>query len=104
MLSRIKQDDSVIVISGRDKGKSGAVIKIDIKKNAALVKDVCIVTRHVKAKKSGEKSRIVKEESYVPLCKIMPICKSCKKACRIQVKLLEDGKKVRICHLCKEAF
>ena len=104
MLSRIKQNDSVIVISGKDKGKNGAVLKINNKKNSALVKGICIVTKHVKARKSGDKSKISKEETYIPLCKIMPLCKSCKKACRIQVKYLEDGKKVRICHRCKEAF
>ncbi len=104
MLSRVKKNDSVFVVSGKDRGKQGIVIKVDPKKDRVLVKDVAIVTRHVKARRSGEKSRITKEESYIPLCKIMPICPACKKACRIQVKLLEDGQKARTCHKCKEAF
>ena len=104
MLSRIKKNDSVVVLSGKDKGKQGSVIKVDPKKGLLLVKDIGIVTRHLKARKSGEKSRITKEESYLPLCKVMPICSSCKKPCRVQVKLLAEGKKVRICHRCKEAF
>ncbi len=104
MLFRIKKNDSVLVTSGSDKGKRGQVIKLDTKKGFCLVKDVAIVTRHVKAKKSGEKNRIVKEESFIPLCKVMPICPSCKKSCRVNTKLLQDGKKARVCHRCKEAF
>lgn len=104
MLSRVKKNDTVVVVSGKDKGKQGQVLSIDTKKGRAFVKDVGIVTRHVKAKKAGEKSRIVKEESGVQLCKLMPVCSACKKPCRTQVKLLEQGSKTRSCVRCKEAF
>jgi large subunit ribosomal protein L24 len=104
MLRRIKKDDSVMVMSGRDKGKQGQVIKIDSRKRRVLIKDVCVVTRHIKARRSGEQSRIAKEETFIDLCKVMPVCPSCKKACRIQVKSLEEGEMVRVCHRCKEAF
>ncbi len=104
MLSRIKKDDNVVVITGKDKGKQGVVIAVAPKKDAILVKGVSIVTRHVKAKKSGETSRIVKEETYIPSFKVMPVCKACKKPCRVRTRLLEDGKKVRVCHRCQEAF
>ncbi len=104
MLNRVKKNDTVVVISGRDKGKQGQIIKVDSKKKLILVKDVGVVTRHIKARKSGEKSRIAKEEGFITFCKVMPVCPSCKKACRIQTKFLEDRKKTRICHRCKEAF
>lgn len=104
MLSRIKKNDTVTVISGKDKGKKGTVININTKKNGALVKGINIITKHLKAKKSGETSRIVKEEGLVKMCKLMPVCNACKKACRIQTKSMPDGQKVRICHRCKEAF
>lgn len=104
MLSRVKKDDTVFVLSGKDKGKHGVVIAVDHKHDRVLVKNVGITTRHVKAKKAGEKSKIVKEESFIPLCKVMPVCSSCKKACRVQVRFLEDGEKTRTCHRCKEAF
>lgn len=104
MLARIKKDDLVFVLSGKDKGKKGHVISIDSKNDRVLVKDVKVVTKHVKARKQGEKSRIAKEESYIPLCTVMPICPSCKKKCRVQVKLLDGNKKARVCHKCKEAF
>ena len=104
MLARIKKDDLVVVLSGRDKGKQGHVITVDVKKQLLMVKGACIVTRHIKAKRQGESSRIAKEEGFMPFCKVMPICPSCKKPCRVHVRVLDDNKKSRACHRCKEAF
>jgi len=104
MLSRVKKNDKVLILSGKDKGKEGVVIRINHKKDNVLVKDIGVVTKHIKARKSGEKSKILKEESFLPLCKVMPICPSCKKTCRIRVNILENTKKVRVCHRCKEEF
>ena len=104
MLSRIKKNDSVVVLSGKDKGKQGLVISVDHKNEMAFVKDVSVVTRHIKPRKAGEKSGIVKEERPILLCKIMPICPSCKKPCRIQVHFQENAEKNRMCGRCKETF
>lgn len=104
MMSRVKKNDSVIVLSGRDKGKQGLVINVDHKNGNVIVKDVELVTRHVKARKAGEKSGIVKQERYIPLYKVMPVCPSCNKPCRVQIKFLESNDKARVCHRCKEAF
>ena len=104
MLSRVKKNDTVLVLSGKDKGKQGLVITVDPKKDLVLVKDVGVVTRHVKARRTGEKSGLIKEEGFIPLCKVMPVCPSCKKPCRVQVKFLENRDKARVCHRCKEAF
>ena len=105
MLSRIKKDDTVVVLSGKDKGKQGQVLLVDRKKNVVLVKNIGVLTKHKKAKKSGEKSSIIKEEGFLPLCKFMPVCPACKKACRIQISIVDSKKnKHRICARCKEAF
>jgi|SaaInlStandDraft_4_1057021.scaffolds.fasta_scaffold03415_10 large subunit ribosomal protein L24 len=104
MLSRVKKNDMVLVTSGKDKGKQGHVISVDNKKGVVMVKGIAIATKHLKAKRQGEQSRIVKEETQISLCKVMPFCPSCKKACRVQVNFLDSGKKTRICHRCKEAF
>lgn len=104
MLSRVKKNDSVIVLSGKDRGKQGLVINVDNNNSTVLVKDVEIVTRHLKARKAGQKSGIVRTERPIPLHKVMPICPSCKKPCRVQVKFLEENDKARICHRCKESF
>ena len=104
MVARIKMNDTVAVISGKDKGKKGAVIAILSKKGKVLVKNVAIVTKHVKPTKKGEVGSIRKEESFIHISNVMPICSACKKACRVNAKLLDNGKKTRICNFCKEIF
>lgn len=103
MIARIKKNDTVVVLSGKDKGKTGNVIEISPKNEQVLVKDVGVITRHVKARKQGEVSGIKKEEQYIALCKVMPICTSCKKPCRVNVTAV-SGSKVRTCNKCKQEF
>lgn len=104
MISRIKKEDLVSVTSGKDRGKQGVVLQINRKEDKALVKGVAVMTRHVKARRQGDRSGIVKEESFVPMCKLMPICPRCKVACRVGVQESEGAKRIRICHRCKEGF
>ncbi len=104
MVARIKKNDTVMVIAGKDKGKKGSVIEVKRKKGTMLVKDIAIVTRHVKPRRAGEQGGIKKEESYIRESKVMPICTACKKPTRVASKLLETGKRARICARCKEIF
>ncbi len=104
MVARIKKNDVVMVMTGKDKGKKGPVIQISPKKQLLLIKDVAIVTRHVKPKKAGEQGGIRKEESFIKASKVMPICSACQKPTRTGSKLLETGKKARMCKRCKEIF
>lgn len=104
MVARVRKNDTVVVISGKDKGVQGTLLEVLPKKNKALVKGASIVTRHVKARRQGEVAGIRKEEAYIDICKIMPICTSCKKPCRVQAKVSEGGVRTRSCHRCKEVF
>ena len=104
MISRVKNNDTIVVLSGKDKEKQGEVIAISKKKGKVLIKGIALVTRHVKARKAGEFAGIRKEESFINLSNVIPICTSCKKPCRINSKLLDTGKRVRICNRCKEIF
>ncbi len=104
MLARIKKNDMVVVLSGKDKGKQGLVLAVDMKKQKAIVKDVAVITRHTKPTRAGQKGSIEKKESPVHLSKVMPLCTSCKKPCRIKVKLGDAQAKMRVCHHCNEAF
>ncbi len=104
MLQRIKKNDQVLVISGKDMGKQGAVLVIDHKHSRVMVKGVAILTKHVKPRARGEQGSIKKEEGFISLSKVMPVCTSCKKPCRIQTKVLADSKKTRVCHRCKESL
>lgn len=104
MVARIKKNDSVVVLSGKDRDKKSTVIEVLPKKNKVLVKDVAVVTRHVKARKQGDVAGIKKEEMYVNASILMPICASCKQACRVNARLIENGKRVRVCNRCEEIF
>ncbi len=104
MVARIRKNDTVVVLSGKDKDKKGSVIEVLPEKGKVLVKEIAIVTRHVKARKQGETPGIKKEESYINASIVMPVCTSCKKACRVNAKVMEDGRRARVCNRCEEIF
>jgi large subunit ribosomal protein L24 len=101
-MERIKKGDTVLVIAGKDKGKRSTVIEVRPSDNAVLVKGVGMIVRHTKFRKNGEQGSIKHKESFLPLCKVMPICSSCNKPCRVNSKVLDDKRHVRLCNLCKE--
>ena len=103
-MARIKKGDTVVVIAGKDKGKRSTVIQMHPTDDVALVKDVAMVTRHTKPRRQGEQGGIKRREGYISLGKIMPICGSCNKPCRVNSKMLEEVKRVRLCNICKEIF
>lgn len=104
MVARIKKNDTVFVVSGKDKGKKGTVLEVKRKQGAILAKDIAVATRHVKPRRAGEQGGIKKEESYIHESKVMPVCTACKKPTRVGSKLLDTGKRVRVCVRCQEIF
>jgi large subunit ribosomal protein L24 len=103
-MNRIKKNDTVMVISGKDKGKQGSVLALSFKNNKVLVKGVCMMTHHVKPRKQGEVGGIKKQEGLINLSNVMPICSACKKPCRVNVIAVDGGKRARACNICKEIF
>jgi large subunit ribosomal protein L24 len=104
MLARIKKNDTVMVISGRDKGKKGTVLAVKHKKGTILAKDIAVMTHHVKPRRAGEQGGIKKEEAYINESKVMPVCTACKKPTRVKSKVLDNGKRARVCVRCQEIF
>jgi large subunit ribosomal protein L24 len=102
MLARVKKNDTVIVLSGRDKGEEGTVLEVLPTLGKVKVKGLRMATKHLKATKQGESGGIKKVETYLNLSQVMPVCASCKKGCRIVAKESGNGKKVRACHRCEE--
>lgn len=101
-MERIKKNDKVIILTGKDKGKQGIVLEINPKKNLVKVENIAVVTKHVKARKQGQVSGIKKEEGYIDLSNVMLISPVDSKPTRVNFKTLEDGKKVRICNRTKD--
>ena len=97
----VKRDDTVIVISGDDKGKKGKVLEVSPEEGKVIVKDVNIVTKHAKPRRQGEAGGIVKVEGALYADKVQLYCEKCGKGVRAQHKIV-DGKKVRVCAKCGE--
>ena len=95
----IRKDDTVIVLSGKDKGKQGKVLSVLPKESKVIVEKVNIVSRHTKPRKQGEEGGILKKEAPIYACKVQKVCPKCNKPTRIGHKV-EGGKKVRVCKKC----
>ena len=99
----IRKNDTVAITTGKEKGKKGKINDLFVKKGKVMVQGIALESRHSKARKQGETSSIKKKESWISISNVMPICTSCKKPARINMKLVE-GKRVRMCNRCKEIF
>lgn len=95
----VKKDDTVIVLSGRDKGKEGKVQSVDPKKGKVVVEGISVAKRHTKPRKQGEDGGILKIETPIYANKVMRVCPKCAKPTRPASKIA-DGKKTRICKKC----
>jgi len=93
---RIKKGDTVKVLSGNDKGKTGEVFP---KTNKIIVKGVNIRKKHVKPRKQGEEGGIIPSEYPIHSCKVGVVCPKCGKVTRIEYKVEKDNK-VRVCKKC----
>ena len=95
----IKKNDTVIVLSGKDKGVKGKVLEAMPADNKLIVEKVNVATCHTKPRKQGETGGIVKKETPIRTCKVALYCDKCEKGVRVGYKV-EDGKKTRICRKC----
>ena len=96
---KIKKDDKVIVLSGKDKGKEGKVLVADPKGMKVIVEGVNVATKHQKPMRQGQEGGIIKVETPIYACKVMVVCPKCGKPTRVAHKL-ENGKNVRVCKKC----
>ncbi|MGD8970530.1 MAG: 50S ribosomal protein L24 [Desulfobacterales bacterium] len=99
---RIKKDDKVKVIAGKDKGKIGKVLKVIRKKNRVLVENVNMVKRHAKPSAQNRQGGIIEGEAPIHWSNLMLMCSKCMAPTRIKLQRLDDGKKVRTCSKCEE--
>ena len=95
----IKKDDTVVVLSGDSKGVKGKVIAASPEEGKVIVEGANIVSKHVKARRQGDKSQILKTEAAMYASKVQLVCPKCNKGVRVHHKLV-DGKKVRVCAKC----
>jgi large subunit ribosomal protein L24 len=99
---RLKKDDKVKVVTGKDKGKIGKVIKIDRDHGRVLVDNINIIKRHSRPSAQNRQGGIIEREAFVHISNVMLMCSKCMEPVRVGAKVLEDGKKVRVCKRCSE--
>jgi large subunit ribosomal protein L24 len=100
----IKKDDTVLVMSGDNKGKRGRVLSIDSTKNRLTIESINLVKKHMKPSKKYQQGGIIEREAPVNLSNVMLLCTKCDKPTRIGNTILENGKKIRSCKKCGEVI
>lgn len=98
--TKLRINDQVEVIAGKDKGRVGKIMKINKKARKAVVERINMVTKHMKPTDATQPGQILEREAPIDLSNLMLICPECAKTVRIGKKILEDGSKVRICKNC----
>ena len=104
MTLHVKKGDNVLVIAGKDKGKSGKVLTAIPADNAVIVSDVNIVSKHKKPRNAQDKGGIIKKENKIDASNVQIICPECGKATRVAHAVDENGKKFRQCKKCKASL
>ena len=99
---RMKKDDKVKVLTGKDKGKIGKVLKVVKKTNRVIVENINVVKVHQRPSQANPQGGIVEKTMPIQISNLMVMCNSCVKPTRIGMKVLEDGKRVRICKKCNQ--
>ena len=100
----IRKGDTIVVLSGKDKGKQGKVLKCDPQGGKVIVEGVNVAMKHRKPRKQGEEGGIVKMETPIYACKVMLVCPKCGKPTRPAFRFLDDGSKARVCRKCGETI
>ncbi len=101
-LQRLRKDDTVMVIAGRERGKTGKVLRVLPKKDRVLIERVNMIKRHTKPRGVQQPGGIVEREAAIHVSNVLPICGRCNKPTRVGSRRLDDGRAVRICRRCGE--
>ena len=99
----IKKNDVVYVLSGKDSGKTGKVLKIFLDRNKAIVEGINFIQKHTRPNpQRNVKGGILPKESPVNISNLQVVCRNCSKRARVGVSVAQDGKKTRVCKKCGE--
>ena len=101
---KIRKNDNVLVIAGKDKGKKGKIRFVFPKKSQIIVEGINMIKKHTKAKGAVRQAGIIEREAPIHMSNVMLLCSKCSKPARVGFTFLEDEKKVRVCRNCKEVL
>jgi len=98
----VKKNDMIKIIAGKEKGKTGKVLRVFPAKNRVVVEGLNVVKRHTRPTQINPEGGIVEKEAAVSISNVMLICSSCNEPARTGIRSLEDGSRVRYCKKCNE--
>jgi large subunit ribosomal protein L24 len=101
---QIRKNDSVMVIAGKERGKTGKVLRVIPDKDAVIIERLNLVKRHTRPRGPQQPGGIVEKEASLHISNIMMMCDKCNAPVRVGKKTLADGKKIRVCRRCNEAL
>ncbi|HON58721.1 MAG TPA: 50S ribosomal protein L24 [Smithella sp.] len=102
-LSKLKKGDTVKVLSGKDKGKTGKILRVIPEKDRVIVEKINLIKKH-KRPDQKVKGGILEKEAPLHVSKVGLLCNKCNKAVRVRSKVMDDGKKVRVCSKCNDVI
>jgi large subunit ribosomal protein L24 len=98
----VRKDDLVQVIAGKEKGKSGKVLRVLLKKNRVLVERINFIKRHSRPSSKTRQGGIIQKEAPIHISNVLLLCSKCNRGVRMGKRILEDGKKALVCKKCGE--
>jgi large subunit ribosomal protein L24 len=101
---KIRKDDTVVIIAGKDSGKKGKVRRALLNKDRVIVEGLNMIKRHSRARRAARQAGIIELEAPIHVSNVMLVCEKCGKPTRVGFRFLDDGKKVRICNSCREVI
>ena len=101
---RIRKDDTVVIITGKDRGKKGKVRRAFPNEDRVVVEGLNMIKRHSRARRATRQAGIIELEAPIHVSDVMLVCNRCGDPTRINFRFLDDGKKVRICNSCGEVI
>ncbi len=101
---RIKKGDTALIITGKEKGKSGRVISVKPDKDVLLIEGLNIAKKHMKPSRKYSQGGIIEKEGPIHISNVMLVCPKCNKPTRLATSMLSEGKKSRACKKCKEVI
>lgn len=103
-MNRLKKNDKVLILTGKDRSKTGQVLRVLPRENQVIVEGLNLATRHVRPRRQGEKGQRVQVPSPIDASNVKLICPKCKKPTRVKFQQDAKKKKVRICKICKASI
>lgn len=98
----VKKDDLVMIVTGKDKGKSGKILRVLPDKGRVLVENLNLIKRHTRPSRTNNEGGIIEKEAPIAISNVQLLCQGCNKPVRTGIRTLDDGSKTRYCKQCNE--